>query len=186
MFKWRKWFRVIHRDFGYLFFTLTIIYSLSGIALNHLNDWNPNYVVTTQDIYVDDVESIQRDINGEEVKSLLTAFGMDEFYKNHYFPNQVSLKIFLDGGTVYIDLNTGEGLIERSVRRPVFREVNYLHYNPIKYWTWFSDVFCGALIALAITGLFLVQGKKGITGRGAWLTILGTIIPIIFLILYFY
>jgi len=186
MINWRKWFRVIHRDFGYLFFALTIIYSLSGIALNHLNDWNPNYVVTTMDIRIDDPGTIQKDINQEEVKSLLIPYEMDELYKNHYFPDSNILKVFLDGGTMYVDMNTGQGLIERVVRRPIFREVNYLHYNPIKYWTWFSDVFCGALIALAITGLFLVRGKKGITGRGAWLTILGVVIPIIFLILYFY
>ena len=44
----------------------------------------------------------------------------------------------------------------------------------------------GALIALAITGLFLVRGKKGITGRGAWLTVLGILIPMIYLLIYFY
>ncbi len=47
-FKWRKWNRAIHRDFGYLFFGMTIIYALSGIAINHLDDWNPNYKVVTQ------------------------------------------------------------------------------------------------------------------------------------------
>jgi hypothetical protein len=41
-------------------------------------------------------------------------------------------------------------------------------------------------MALAITGLFLVRGKKGITGRGAWLTALGIIIPLVYLIIYFY
>jgi hypothetical protein len=41
----RKWSRIIHRDFGYIFFGVTLIYALSGIALNHLSDWNPNYSV---------------------------------------------------------------------------------------------------------------------------------------------
>ena len=41
----RKWGRIIHRDFGYLFFGATLIYSISGIALNHIGDWNPNYSV---------------------------------------------------------------------------------------------------------------------------------------------
>ena len=52
-FKWRKWFRIIHRDFGYLFFGMTIIYAVSGIAINHINDWNPNYVVTAKEIKFD-------------------------------------------------------------------------------------------------------------------------------------
>ncbi|MCK7473004.1 MAG: PepSY-associated TM helix domain-containing protein [Rhodopseudomonas palustris] len=70
--------------------------------------------------------------------------------------------------------------MRRITRRPFFREMNYLHYNPQESWTWISDVFAGALIILAITGLFLVRGAKGITRRGAWLTILGIVIPIVF------
>jgi hypothetical protein len=96
------------------------------------------------------------------------------------------MKIFLKGGSAVIDLETGEGLLERVSRRPFFREMNYLHYNPSELWTWTSDVFAGALIILAITGLFLVKGPKGITKRGAWLTILGIVLPIVFLLVFFY
>ncbi len=32
---WRKWNRWIHRELGFLFFGMTIIYGISGIALNH-------------------------------------------------------------------------------------------------------------------------------------------------------
>jgi len=56
--------------------------------------------------------------------------------------------------------------------RVIFSEVSYLHYNkPIKLWTWFSDLFALGLILMAISGLFLVQGKKGITGRGGVMTV---------------
>ncbi len=48
--KWRKWNKAVHRDFGYFFFGMVIIYSLSGIAINHIKDWNPNYVIITEDI----------------------------------------------------------------------------------------------------------------------------------------
>ena len=41
----RKWSRILHRDIGYFFIGTTLIYGLSGIALNHMNDWNPNYKV---------------------------------------------------------------------------------------------------------------------------------------------
>ena len=43
---WRKWSRILHRDIGYFFIGTSIIYGISGIALNHLSDWNPNYSVT--------------------------------------------------------------------------------------------------------------------------------------------
>ena len=42
----RKWSRILHRDIGYFFIGTTLIYAISGIALNHMSDWNPNYSVT--------------------------------------------------------------------------------------------------------------------------------------------
>jgi hypothetical protein len=185
-FQWRKWFRVVHRDFGYLFFGLTLVYSISGIALNHLDDWNSNYIIIRKEISIENPERIYRGITKPEVRALMAELGQEKSYKNHYFPSSDQFKVFLKGGSVIINTETGNGLLERVTRRPFFREMNYLHYNPQLYWTWISDVFAGALIILAITGLFLVRGGKGITGRGAWLTILGIVIPIIFLIIYFY
>lgn len=182
-FSWRKWNRVVHRDFGYFFFGMTIIYALSGIAINHLHDWNPNYMITTEEITVK-LTGTRPD--KAEIKAFLQAFDEDVNYRNHYFPNDEVLKVFIKDGTVFVDLNTGEGLIEKTIRRPLFREVNYLHYNPIKYWTWFSDIFCGALIILGLSGLFIPRGDKGITRRGAWLTLLGIAIPIVYLFIYFY
>jgi len=182
-FKWRKWNRAIHRDFGYLFFGMVLIYALSGIAINHMNDWNPNYVVVTEDIQIDP-PGVKPDKNA--IKKILASFDGDIKYKNHYFPSENILKVFIKDGTVFINLSTGEGLLEMSKRRMIFREVNYLHYNPIKYWTWYSDIFSGVLILLGIGGILIPRGEKGITRRGAWLTILGFIIPGIYLFIYFY
>jgi hypothetical protein len=185
-FQWRKWFRVVHRDFGYLFFGLTLVYSISGIALNHLDEWNSNYIIIRKEITIDDPSAIYRGMTKPEARALLEAFGEEKAYKNHYFPQENQLKIFLKGGSAIINTETGNGLLERVTRRPFFREMNWLHYNPVVSWTWVSDVFAGALIVLAITGLFLVRGAKGITGRGAWMTILGIVLPIVFLLVFFY
>jgi uncharacterized protein len=182
---WRKWFRVVHRDFGYLFFGMTIIYSISGIALNHLDDWNSNYIITRKEISIDPA-LITPTISKKEMRELMKPYNEDKNYKNHYFPQPGQLKIFLKGGSVMINTETGQGLLERVDRRPFFREMNFLHYNPAVSWTLFSDIFAGALILLAVTGLFLVRGAKGISGRGAWMTALGIIIPIVFLLLIFY
>ena len=179
---WRKWFRVVHIDFGYLFFGVTLIYAISGIAINHLDDWNPNYIITTENIQTE----LRHGTTKAEIFDMLKTHDEEKAYKNHYFPKKYILKVFLKNGSVYVNLNSGKGLIEKNTRRLVFREMNYLHYNPVKWWTWFSDLYAGALIILAITGIFLVKGKKSITGRGAWLTILGIIIPIIYLFIYYY
>jgi hypothetical protein len=43
--KWRKWNIIIHRDLGYLCFGLTILYVISGVAVNHIHEWNPTYKI---------------------------------------------------------------------------------------------------------------------------------------------
>jgi len=43
---WRRWSIALHRDVGYLTVALTIAYAISGIAVNHIADWNPNCRVT--------------------------------------------------------------------------------------------------------------------------------------------
>ena len=39
----RTWLRAIHRDVGYSAVGLTVVYAASGIAVNHLADWDPNW-----------------------------------------------------------------------------------------------------------------------------------------------
>ena len=184
--KLRKLNRALHRDLGYIFFTMTVIYGLSGIALNHINEWNPNYVIQTKEINISDTPLKHDQLNQEKVIALLNEYASGEKYKNHYFPSDNEIKIFIKDGSININTQTGTGTIETSKRRAIFHQVNYLHYNPQKWWTIFSDIYAASLIILAITGLFILKGKNGITGRGAWLTILGTLIPMLFLLLYYW
>ena len=75
--------------------------------------------------------------------------------------------------------------MERKMTRYVIKEMNMLHYNSLKrFYTWFSDLYAAGLILLAITGLFVLRGRNGILGRGAWLTAIGISIPALFLFLY--
>lgn len=182
-FKWRKWNRVIHRDFGYFFFGMTLIYGLSGIVLNHMNDFNPNYIIRTWDVETS-VTSETGVLSDEEMMLILESLEVEDDYKKHYFPDESTMKVFLKGGSLTLNTVTGKGILETIKRRPLFYHVNFLHYNPGKWWMYFSDVYASALILLAITGLFILRGKNGIKGRGAWLTLAGIIIPIIFLIFY--
>ena len=185
-FKWRKWNNILHRDLGYVFFAMTVIYALSGIALNHIADWNPSYVIEQYAVEWDGSSSgraVSSPVSEGAVLEFLDKYDIRDDYKSYYHPTPYQLKIFLDGGSVDIDLRSGHGRLETIRRRPVFFEINLLHYNPRGLWTWFSDIFCGCLIIVAITGLFVLKGSKGITGRGAWLTGLGIIIPVVFLIM---
>ncbi|MFD0762825.1 PepSY-associated TM helix domain-containing protein [Lutibacter aestuarii] len=182
--KLRKWSRILHRDIGYFFIGTTILYGISGIALNHLSDWNPNYSVEiknfTTTLNLENSPSVKTTI-----LALLDNIDNRDNYKKHYYPDKNKLKIFIKGGSsIIVNVNSGKGYAEYLKRRPLFYEANFLHYNPNRIWTWFSDIFAAALILFAITSLFMVKGKKGITGRGGIYTALGILLPILFLIFY--
>lgn len=181
---WRKWNRILHRDLGYFFFGMCLIYGISGIALNHKSNWNSNYIIRNYSFALG--RSLEKSaINEDTVRTVLSFLDEGPAYKKYYFPTENSLKIFIENGSVTVNMETGEGGLETIRKRPFFKELNFLHYNNIKHaWTWFSDVFALALVLISITGLFMIRGAKGITGRGAWLTIAGILVPLIFLLAY--
>jgi len=183
---WRKWNRWLHRELGYLFFGMAIVYGASGIALNHhiARHWDPSLVERSETIQ--GVTSISREeVDKEYITTILEKSGETDSYKQYYFPSRTSLLIYLDKGHISVDLETGETTVVKIRNRRVFREMNFLHYNkPKQLWTYFADLFGFSMIILAITGLFMVRGKKGIRGQGAALFIIGITIPLLFLLIY--
>ncbi len=175
--------RITHRDVGYLVAGLTIIYAISGIALNHKHDWNPNYIIENQSFRTE-VKINRETLTRETAQMILSAIPGNLNYKTYYFPSGNILTIFVDGGSVRINVNTGQGVIERISKRPLFYQINFLHYNPGKWWKYFSDIFCIALILVTVTGLFIIKGRNGITRRGAILAAIGIILPLLFLFIY--
>jgi hypothetical protein len=93
--------------------------------------------------------------------------------------------VYLKGGHILVNLGSGHIELTKIRNRPVFNELNYLHYNkPKKLWTWFSDLYAFSLILIAVSGLFLIKGRKGISGRGGILTLIGIVVPLALLIIY--
>ncbi len=182
---WNKINRWIHREFGYFFFGMTLIYGISGIALNHnvANKWNPAVVTKSESFSVTPVSPEQ--INKEWINDLISEKSAGSQLKQYYFADSTNLMIYLRDGHISLNPETGKGTVIKVRNRPFFREISFLHYNkPKQLWLWFSDIYAGALVLIAITGLFLVKGRKGIRGRGGLLVIAGIIIPLIFLAFY--
>jgi hypothetical protein len=88
--------------------------------------------------------------------------------------------LFLEAGTGVYNSSNGSLHYERHEKRVLIYWMNSLHYNKVKGWSPVADIFAGSLIVLAITGLFMVKGKRGITGSGKWYLLIGLLIPIIF------
>ncbi len=180
---WYKLNRALHRDLGYFFFGMIIIYALSGIGMNHLDDWNPRYTVETREAAWDG-PALTEPMEESQVLSVLDKFGERDGYKKHYSSDPGKVKVFIKNGTVLIDLESGTCSLEKLNRRPLFFQVTFLHYNPKNMWTWFSDLFAGSLMIIGITGLFLLSGKRGLKGRGGILAGAGILIPLLLLLLY--
>lgn len=177
---WRQWLRAIHRDVGYLIVGLTIVYALSGIAINHLHQWNPNFK---------DYEK-HHDLGGplpaeddNAVAAVLEYLDIDEKPVDAYraAPNQIEIE--LAARVLHVDTDTGKVHEEGSESRFFFRLANWLHYNRSKgAWTYIADGYAVLLLFLAFSGMFMLRGRKGIVGRGGILVLIGAAVPIAYVV----
>lgn len=174
--RWRRLNNVLHRDIGYLVVGLTIVYGVSGIAVNHVADWNPSYTQTEREFTINPITATERE---EIVRQAMAQLSLTATPRNVYRPDPETLQLFFEGETYSIDLPTGGVYVETVKPRPVLEAMNRLHLNgPKKTWTWIADLYAASLLLVAVTGLFVLKGKTGITGRGAWLTGVGVVIPV--------
>lgn len=184
--KWRKQTRWLHRKLGYIFFGMTIMYGISGIALNHhiARHWTPSTIEKNEK--VSGVNSIEKSkVTKSYIDNILEITGEKNNYKSYYFPTDTTLMLYLKHGHINVNINSGEANIITVRNRRFFREVNFLHYNkPKQLWTYFSDLFAFSLIVIAVTGLLMAKGKRSIYNKNIILVIIGFTIPLIFLFLY--
>lgn len=171
-----------HRDLGYFFSGLIIMYCISGIALNHVNEWNSDFIIEKKNISF--VENLSKaNITEKTINDLNNKVGETE-YKLFDFPTNNQMKIYYDNATLHLNFETKTGIYETVYRRPVFYQTNVLHKNSLKGWKWFSDVFAVLLIVITITGIFIAKGKNGILGRGKWLLALGLLPPLLAIVIH--
>ena len=119
--------RVTHRDIGYLIAGLTIIYAISGIALNHKNDWNPNYIFDNR-TFTTDIPFTRETFNDDLALRILKSIQADNEFKTFHFPSGNKVTIFINGGFAQVNALTGEGVIERISKRPLFFQL--LRFSP--------------------------------------------------------
>ncbi len=181
--KLRKLLRILHRDLGYFIVGMTIVYSLSGIFLNHRHDFNPDYKILNVEFQSDISSADEPDT--QAIKELLDNLEHDVVYKKHYITNQGNIKVFIENGEVVINPETGKGTMNYLQRRPIIFEMNKLHKATIgTLWKWTSDGMAVILLFVAVSGLFILNGKRGFGRWGWWWTIAGIVVPLFFVLLY--
>jgi hypothetical protein len=178
--KWRALLRAVHRDVGYTAVGLTITYALSGLAVNHVADWDPNFknTTTTHELGAPLPEDDQA-----AAKLVLDKLAITEMPREVYREGD-ELDVLFEHRTLHVVTATGHVVDEEKKPRFLIHAANWLHVTRgKKAWTYAADTYAAALLFLAVSGMFMIAGKKGLIGRGAVFVALGVAIPILYVTL---
>ena len=170
--------RIIHRDLGFFVVGITFVYCVSGILLNHLGTKDPAFRTESRTV------QLPANMTETELSDVWSKDKQLPALKRIFRVDDSQLRLFLDAGTGVYNLSDGSASYETHKKRILIFWMNRLHYNKVKGWTPVADFYAGALILLAITGVFIVKGKKGIAGSGKWYLLAGILIPILFGLLF--
>lgn len=176
--KLRRWLRSTHRDIGYLGVGLTVVYALSGLAVNHIEDWEPNQTTQRGHMQLQAPLPTTDQALAESVSHKLLGPSANVDIDSIYRVDQ-TLE-FQSGQTRFeVQLDTQSASWERDQDRFFIKTANWLHLNRgKKAWTYIADTYAVALLFLALSGLWMIPGKRGLWGRGLILVTLGVAVPI--------
>ena len=176
----RVFLRALHRDGGYLVVGLTVVYALSGIAVNHVADRDPSY-----DNY-ERTHQLRAPLTGSDAqiaREVFAALKIDDTPRDVYRSSDDTLDITLDKRTLHVTLSQGRVLDQGQEPRFFLRAANYLHLNRgKKAWTYVADAYAVILLFLALSGMFMIKGRQGLFGRGLILVTLGAAVPIAYVL----
>jgi hypothetical protein len=176
--RWRALLRALHRDAGYIAVGLTFVYALSGLAINHIGKWDPNFKMVVETHQLDRALPEDEAAAGAQI---LGELGIDDKPREAFWESDGTYQIIFDDRTIVVDPKTLEAKDAQEKPRFFLRVANWLHYNRGKAaWTWIADGYAVLLLFLATSGVFMLKGKKGLAGRGAILIALGAAVPIIY------
>ncbi|MEE9384515.1 MAG: hypothetical protein V3V08_14010 [Nannocystaceae bacterium] len=176
--RWRSGLRALHRDAGYVAVGLTLVYAVSGLAVNHIGEWDPNFNNFERQVVLE--ERVPGDAH-EAATVALARLGIASSPRDVYRAADGSIEITLDRSTVFIQPD-GTRIIEQGQRpRVLLRLANWLHLNRGKRaWTYIADGYAVLLIGLAVSGVFMLPGPKRIIGRRGVLIGLGILVPVVY------
>jgi hypothetical protein len=178
--KVRPWIRALHRDLGYVAVGLTFIYALSGLAVNHIADWDPNFRNTSQTHELGPLAGSDEEV----ARRVLDRLGVRDTPREVYRAGENDVEILFDERTLHVDVPSGRVVDEGRKPRLLLRVANWLHLNRgKKAWTYVADTYAAGLLLLALSGLFMIPGKNGLLGRGAIFVAIGAAVPALYVVL---
>ncbi|HMI90949.1 MAG TPA: PepSY-associated TM helix domain-containing protein [Polyangiales bacterium] len=174
------WVRAFHRDAGFLVVGLTVIYALSGLAVNHIADWDPNFVSFERK------HELGKGLSGDKdalARTVLARLKIDE-RPSDVFRDGDLLEVALAERTLHVTVSSGQVLEQGQKSRFLLRTANYLHLNRGKpAWKYIADGYAVLLLLLVLSGLAMLPGKRGVLGRGAVFVAIGIAVPVLYVTL---
>ncbi len=173
--RWRAWLRAVHRDFGYLAIGFTVIYAVSGIAQNHIEDWGDvSYRTYEKSLHIaaipddaPDAVAIQRVADAAALGAPTATYRAGDEIRLEY------------GNGAKVTAIGTEVTIQGRERRAFIGAANWLHTaRNRKGWKYVADTYAVLLLYLAISGIFMIKGRLGLRWRGALLITIGVAVPI--------
>ncbi len=179
--KFRHICRWLHQQLGFLAVGLVLVYGISGIANNHAHHWDPNYSQGTENFMIVAPGSGPT----QEIQPLvLERLKLTEPVENIWRESETEIQIFVEKAQYDVNLATGAVVKTGQKKRPLLYDLNVMHRNVGKApWTGIADAFAGIMILLALSGIFLVKGRKGLSGRGGIMMALGFLLPVVYAIM---
>jgi hypothetical protein len=178
--QWRAVLRAVHRDVGYAAVGLTFVYAVSGLAVNHVAQWDPNF---TRTVSAREIGGPLPEDDDAAKRLVLGKLDIAEEPKEVYREGD-ELEVLFEHRTLHVTVATGHVVDEDQRPRFFVRAANWLHLNRgKKAWTYFADSYAVGLLFLATSGLFMIAGKKGFFGRGVYFVAAGVAIPLVYLAL---
>jgi hypothetical protein len=182
--RWRGWLRSFHRDLGYLTVGLTIIYAVSGLAINHVGSWDPNFKTFHAE---KQIEKIAADVPDDvaiakAAAAIGLAPGADSVKNAARYGDEIHFEE--TGHTIVVYGDSGLVVEDGRESRFFLRVANWLHeVRGKKAWMYIADLYAVILLYLAISGLFMIKGRLGLRWRGLILVGAGAMVPTLYVIL---
>ena len=115
---------------------------------------------------------------------VLVALGIKDQPRSLYRAAPGQLEITFDRRSLHVDTQSGRVIDEGQKPRLLLRAANWLHLNRgKKAWTYIADGYAAFLLFLALSGIFMLPGRRGIRGRGAIFVSLGAAVPVLYVAL---
>lgn len=189
----RPWLRALHRDAGYLAVGLTVIYAVSGLSVNHVADYTDGDASFVKIERSHELGPLAAKSESEIVAILQQRLDAAGEAGEAFRRSDTELEVaFTERGALggvterHFVVDPQSGHVEEDGKEPRFfvRFANWLHLNRGKRaWSYIADAYALGLLFLALSGLFMIPGKKGLLFRGLLLAGIGAAIPVLYVVL---